>query len=352
MQARIENSDPQLRMTFENLFGLAIAGSTRGLHKHLEYTARQLFADRADEEGVLAWGRILDIARLEAQRASGVVTGTGGISAPLPAGTEMKNAADILYRTVNAETADGSGNFTAVEVESLEQGIDGNLAASGILKLVSAVPDVDSDFTVEAAPDELDGGLDLEDLEAYRIRVLERFSNPPQGGASGDFVTFAKQIAGVTRAWEQENALGFGTVRVYFVRDDDLSIIPSASEIAEVQDHLQETDGSGFIIGGVAPIFVATTVDAPTTTDLDITVDVRKAEGFTDAEADTSIEEAIDDLLFELTAPSATLRISQIREAISGSPAEVFHTMSIPAADVVTADNEILVRGVVDITYI
>lgn len=352
MQARIENSDPQLRMTFENLFGLAIAGSTRGLHKHLEYTARQLFADRADEEGVLAWGRILGIARLEAQRASGIVTGTGGIAAPLPAGTELKNAADILYRTINAETADGSGNFTEVEIEALELGGDANLGAGSIVKLVSAVPDVDSDFTVEAAPNEIDGGLDLEDLEDYRIRVLERFSNPPQGGASGDFITFAKQIAGVTRAWEQENALGFGTVRVYFVRDDDLTIIPSAAEVQEVQDHLQETDGSGFIIGGVAPIFVATTVNAPTTVDLDITVDVRKATGFTDAEADTSIEEAIDDLLFELTAPNSTLRISQIREAISGSPAEVFHTMSLPAADVVTASNEILVRGTVDITYI
>lgn len=337
---RLEGSDPQLRISYENIFGLVIAGAVRGVHEHLEYIGNQLFPDTADEEGLVKWGGVWGVPRLATAKSTGVVTGTGSIGSPLPVGTELKNAQDAIYTTDNAETVDGAGLLTAVEVTALLAGNDQNLAASSALTLVSPVSGIDATFIVDASA--LDGGLDLETIAAYRIRIVDRISDPPQGGASGDYIRWAKEVAGVTRAWEDENILGDGTVRVLFARDNDVTPLPDAGEIAEVQDYLQEVNGAGKIIGGKAPIGIPVTVLAYTPEDLDVTVSVKRAEGFTEPEGETSITEALEDLLFEVTAPGTTLFISQIREAISRSPAEVYHTMTVPAADVTTAADGIL----------
>lgn len=350
MKVRLEGSDPQLRLSFENIFGHVVAGAVHGTHKHLEYVGNQLFPDTADEEGLLKWGGVWGVVRNEAAKSTGIVTGTGAVAATVPAGTELKNAQDAIYTVDNLETVDGGGLLTAVEVTAQLAGNDQNLGVSSVLTLVSPVAGIDGTFIVDASA--VDGGLDLETIEAYRIRIVDRISDPPRGGASGDYETWAKEIAGVTRAWEDENFFGFGTVRVLFARDNDVVPLPDAAEIQTVQDYLQETDGSGKIIGGVAPIFVTTTVGAYVTETLNVTVSIQRAAGFSTEEGEDSVETALKDLLFEIAAPNTTLRISQIREAISRSPAEVYHTMTAPAADVTSGASGILFLGTVNITWL
>lgn len=337
---RLEGSDPQLRISYENIFGLVIAGAVRGVHEHLEYIGHQLFPDTADDEGLVKWGGVWGVPRLEAQKSTGIVAGTGTPAAPLPVGTELKNAQDAIYTTDNAETVDGGGDLLSVEVTARLLGNDQNLVASSALTLVSPVSGIDATFIVGAGA--VDGGLDLETIELYRVRILNRIADPPQGGASGDYIRWAKEVAGVTRAWEDENILGGGTVRVLFARDNDVTPLPDAGEIATVQDYLQEVNGAGKIIGGVAPIAIPVTVLAYTAEALVIDVTAKRADGFTEAEGRVSIETELIDLLFEQSQPGTTLRLSQIREAISRAPAEVYHTLTAPAADVVIASDGVL----------
>ncbi|MCD3114262.1 phage baseplate protein, partial [Salmonella enterica subsp. enterica serovar Enteritidis] len=49
--------------------------------------------------------------------------------------------------------------------------------------------------------DTLTGGADTEEPETWRARVMERYYWIPQGGADPDYVIWAKEIAGITRAW-------------------------------------------------------------------------------------------------------------------------------------------------------
>ena len=347
MKARLEGSDPSLALSFERIFALVIAGAIESVHKHLEYISRQVFPDTADEEGLLKWGGIYGVPRLEAQKASGLMDGTGNPATLLPIGSEYENQQGGLYRTTADSTSDGGGAFDDVPLEALEDGVEFNLEAGSILTLVSPVAGVDSEFV---APSDIDGGLDIEDLELYRVRVLERIAEGEPNGASGDYVTWAKEVEGVTRAFEEENYFGQGTVRVLFARDNDPSPVPDAGEIQEVQDYLQETDGSGHIIGGVAPIGIGVTVDAVQQEALDVTVAIQRSEGFDLTEATASIRTVLEDMLFTLSTPAGTIFLSQISAAIQSSPAVVYHTLSLPTSDQTSVQQKVFFLSTLIVT--
>ena len=65
----------------------------------------------------------------------------------------------------------------------------------------------------------LAAGSDAETDESLRARVLRRIQKPPQGGAGYDYVAWALEVPGVTRAWVYPAEMGLGTVTVRFVRD-------------------------------------------------------------------------------------------------------------------------------------
>jgi uncharacterized phage protein gp47/JayE len=63
------------------------------------------------------------------------------------------------------------------------------------------------------------GGADVEKDDSLRARMLQAYQNRPQGGAQSDYVTWALQVNGVTRAWCNPNGFGAGTVVVYTMFD-------------------------------------------------------------------------------------------------------------------------------------
>jgi uncharacterized phage protein gp47/JayE len=57
----------------------------------------------------------------------------------------------------------------------------------------------------------------LESVDSLRSRMLEKYAAPPQGGDLQDYVTWALEVPGVTRAWSYG---GSGTVVLYFMMDE------------------------------------------------------------------------------------------------------------------------------------
>ena len=57
-------------------------------------------------------------------------------------------------------------------------------------------------------------------------------ADPPVApwGDNDDYVAWATEVPGVTRAWCSPNGMGAGTVVVRFVRDDDDDPIPDSGE--------------------------------------------------------------------------------------------------------------------------
>lgn len=306
-----------------------LSGAAHGLHGHVAWMAEQVIIDTAEAEYLERWANIWGVTRKAASFASGPITLTGTTGAVIPAGTLLAAANGQEYET-DAEVTLAAGTATA-QVTALAAGQAGNLAAGTTLTLVSPVAGVNSQAAVASGG--LVGGADTETDAALRARLLARIQAPPHGGAKADYIAWALDVAGVTRAWVYPGELGLGTVTVRFVRDDDASIIPDAAEVQAVQDYIDAR----------RPVTADVTVVAPIAVPLNLTIQLTPNTSAVQA----AVQAEIKDLLRREAEPGGTILISHIREAISLAAGETNHVLTVPAADVTHAVGQIATMGTI-----
>ncbi|AXK39613.1 baseplate J/gp47 family protein [Crenobacter cavernae] len=302
----------------DRVLATALAGASHLLHAHLDWLSRQFLPDTADADWLERHASIwLQSGRKPAGFAIGTVAFTGAAGSTAPAGTLLQRADGVQYLT-DLDATIGAGGSATVSVTALAAGATGNLAAGSTLSLVSPVLGVDS--AVTAAGEGVVGGADAESDGELRARVLERIRNPPQGGSKSDYVRWALEVSGVTRAWCLPNHLGVGTVVVLFVRDDDASPIPDAAEVAVVQAYIDERRPVTAEVSAVAPIA------KPTAYQIQLTPAT--------AAVKAAVEAGLRDLHRREGEPGVTLLLSHIREAISLAAGETDHVLVAPSANV------------------
>lgn len=331
IQAHLPGADARLRRTALGVIARMHAGGLHGQYGYLDWVARQVIFDTAEAEILDRWASIWGVSRLAASSAQGSVTFTGTNGEDIPAGTVLVRSDGAEYET-DALVTIAAGTATAT-VTAIVPGAAGNADAGVQVAIETPIPGVDSSATVAAGG--LGAGTDTEGDESLRARFLARIQESPHGGAEHDYVAWAKEVAGVTRAWVFPGELGAGTVSVRFVRDNDEgSIIPSAPEVQEVQDYIDER----------RPATAAVTVVAPIAVPLDFTFTL--LEPSTQAVRDAITAELVD-LLARDAEPGGTILLSHIREAISIADGEENYTLSSPAADVPHATGELATLGIV-----
>src|SRR5690606_27956229 len=175
------------------------------------------------------------------------------------------------------------------------------------------------------------GGTDQEPLERWRRRVVRAFRIQPHGGDLEDYVTWALEVPGVTRAWARGAWVGRGTVGVFVVRDDDEDIVPDAAELADVLAHIQSK----------RPVTAEVHVIAPTLVTVDYQVQL-----FPDSQVlRAQVEQALRELHLSEADLGARLYRSHMTAAISNVPGEVDHALLAPLADIVPQPFELPVFG-------
>jgi uncharacterized phage protein gp47/JayE len=150
-------------------------------------------------------------------------------------------------------------------------------------------------------------------------------------------VRWCLEVGGVTRAWEYPLLAGPNSVSVAFVRDADGSgaaIIPSAGERTAVQTYLDT----------VRPVTVAVDVIPIVSAPLNITLTALSPDT---SEVRAAITESVQDWMEREAEPGGTLRISQLREAISTAAGEIDHTLTAPAADVTHTYDQMPILGTI-----
>lgn len=302
------------------------AGGMHGLYGYVDWTSRQMLPDTADLEVLERHASIWGVARKPAVAATGNVTFTVQVGAVIPAGTLMQALDGQQYQTT-ADAAVTAPTATA-PVEALEPGAAGNRSAGEVLTLVSPVLGVQS----QVVAGEMSGGADIESEDELRARLLDRIRMPPHGGSANDYVTWAQEVEGVTRAWVYAGELGNGTVTVRFVRDNDASPIPDAAAVASVQayiDQLKPVTADVFVVAPI-PKLVHFVFDRITPN----TQAVRDA-----------IAAELADLVLREAEPGGKIPISHIRASISAAAGEADYVMSSPLADLEAAAGEMLVIG-------
>jgi len=202
----------------------------------LAWVARQMLPDTAEAEWLDRHGAIWGKPRLAATFAGGSATFTGTAGTIVPQGTQISGGG-VTFETTE-EIALGGG-ATEAGVIALNAGSAGNLPAGQSLSLSAAISGVDSRAVVVS----LTGGVDAEADDSLRERVLARIQKPPMGGDADDYVAWAREVPGVSRAWCSPNEMGPGTVTVRFMMDElraDNDGFPETGDLATVKAYIDE----------------------------------------------------------------------------------------------------------------
>ena len=343
-QTRITGAVSFLRRSVIRVFARVNGGVFHQMYEYLDFQARQLFITTADEAGLDAHSSEYGIPRKAAVAAtgSGAATGTNGVV--IPAATELSATSGQVYAT-DSEATIATGTATLAFTAELE-GADGNDDAGITLTFVSPIAGVNTSVTVDS--NGIANGTDEETDDALRDRVLTRKRQPPHGGAEFDYEVWTLEIAGNTRAWSFPLYQGVGTIGVAYVRDDDASIIPDATEIATTRAYIVEHEdpGTGETVG--IPVTAEPGLFMITLSLLTVNFEIAISPNVPAVQA--TVTANLADLITREGGPGETIYLSQISEAISLSLGEGQHRLITPAADVTAATNQVHSLGTITFT--
>jgi uncharacterized phage protein gp47/JayE len=213
--AALEGSDPLLRFAALKIIGVVLAGMTNEEYGYLDWIAKQTNPFTAEGEYLEAWGALKKVYRKDASAAVLSAAFTGVAGKPLDDGTPVDRSDGTAYTTSGTQIVVGTS--VTVTIVANVAGTAGNADPGTVMSLGVAVDGIQSTGSVTAV---VSSGADIEDQEEYRARVLDAYQNPTQGGNRADYVKWALDVAGVTRAWCAPNAFGAGTVVLYFMMDE------------------------------------------------------------------------------------------------------------------------------------
>lgn len=327
--ARLPGADSRLRRNVLDVLARTHAGGMHGLYGYLDHIALQSLPDTATGEVLLRWATVFDVEPKVAEPSVGLASLTGVNGSVVAAGAVLQRLDGVEYVT----TADATiaAGVASAAIEAVVPGQAGNASAGVSLAFASPVAGVASAAVVGLGG--LTGGADAEAEDALRVRLLERLREPPHGGNAADYVRWAKQVPGVTRAWVYPLLNGLGTVGVTFVMDGRAVIIPLAGDVAAVDAW----------IAPLRPVTADVDVFAPTPIALNLTIDLTPDT----AEGRLAVQAELQDLLARDAQPGGTILLSRIREAVSVAAGETNNIVSVPSADVTHTAGQLAVLGVI-----
>lgn len=335
-KSEVQGSDPWIWPNTFYIVGKVFAGLMRTLYQRLEYIHLQRFAATSSVEFLDAHGFEIGLSRKYATLASGTVTFTTDLANSVPAGTRLVRGDGAIFTTDSDVTPISSPG--TVSIRAAEEGVKGNTPAAATLTLETPIAGVGA-FTVDS--NGLTGGADAETDASYRARILEKKRNPPHGGSPGEYIIWARQVAGVSRVFVQRATPEPGSVTILFMMDDSIYSggIPGAGDVARVKAYLES----------VAPASANIVVTAPTAVPVPVTITALTPNTAVVREAVLRELRAMFRRRSQPGTPDAdfTFSVSWINEAISIATGETSHTISAPSADVDVGDGEVAVMGTV-----
>jgi uncharacterized phage protein gp47/JayE len=254
------------------------------------------------------------------------------------------------YEVDSSQSTTGTGSITASfagvistitsnEVESDEVSV--NLDNSSQLTITTSILGVEDISYVSFLG--IKGGIKKETDESLLKRVSQSRSNPVANFNVARIEKTVLSIPGNTRVLVKRITPAVGYVTIYFVRDDDVSILPGGSQIAETKDaileYLQATSDSDNVI-----------VSAPTLQAIDFNFTALSPNTLTMKEAIIENLKAFfrDEITFEQDV-SENLYKSIIASTVdleTGEKVTAF-TLSAPVGDVPVGVGNLAVLGTV-----
>lgn len=328
-----------VRSLLIDAIAMAHAGQTNGLYEFLAWISRQIVPHLADDEILLLFCQFWGIQRKMPSTASGQLMLTVRGDAAITAGTQLQTNSgliiectqSILLRTCTA----------AIEVVAIDEGSVGNISGGTEFELISPIANVESRATLSAAG--MTGGADIESISSLRARLLFRVQYPPSGGNKWDYIRWARECAGVTRAWCIPAPMYCNYVTVLFVLDEQPNIIPTAEDLKRVSDYINGHINSVTNQWEGKPPAAELIMKSPSLKPLNPQIRL-----VPDApETRTAVYDALVELL-KGSQLAEKVYLSHIRAAISNAQGVIDHRVNL-LDDIEAENDELIILG--DITW-
>jgi uncharacterized phage protein gp47/JayE len=263
---------------------------------------------------------------------------------------------EITAGVLTSDNGDYTSVYALLDIESDETGINVNLSSGATL----SISVIDIDDTAYVLNDGIEGGLEEEDIEAYRVRVGESHTLTP-GIATIPTIKFsAKKVEGNTRVFVfrgQNTSSGtpgtsgyipsLGETVVYILRDNDVNIIPSSTKLAETKQQILDDNIWTTLVPEsnlylLAPILVEENFTFSSITPNTATMQ-------------NAIRDQLDDFFRDnamVGLPSYTVNLTDIESFLrqvqdsTGAILQAF-TLDSPSGDLVAGSGEIYAKGTV-----
>lgn len=323
---------PELpRRSVESVTARVVSGGEFLQQGRIDYLHRQRFVHLCDEEFLSVHADLYGVPRKSAEFAKGQASFAASDGVVVESGAEIQRSDGVMYEA--AEESVGASGVVVVSMQAVDAGASGNCAAGTTVTLSEPVLGVTSSGVVA---DDIDNGVDEEDKELWRGRIQERKKFTPHAGNPTDYEEWAKEVAGVTRAWAYkgyfEDEPQF--VAVTFVCDDiNGGPIPTDDKVTEVLEHLESVCSATAFPKPFKPEAVTVNFDIRLSPD---TMAVREA-----------VELELRDLLYREGVPGATIPLSHFREAVSIASGEYDFTMTVPSDALVITQGQFPVFGTI-----
>jgi len=333
---KLPGADTRLRVNNLRAFSEVEAGVAHMLYGRLEWSFRQLFPDTAEQEFLERWASIWGVQRIPAAAAFGNSIWQAQPGARIAAGAMIQRADNVRYMTRDGGSEEG-GTIT-VAIEAVTLGAVGNAEPGTQLNLLTTFAGVAVQGVV--AEPGLAGGADEQTDQALLQAVLMRIQMPPHGGAAFDYVRWALEVPGVTRAWCYPLEMGAGTVTVRFMMDDvraDQDGIPTPADVEIVAAYIDPRRPV------TAKVYVAAPIPYP------VAVVIRDLEPDTPA-IRTDIEANLRQMILAEAEPSEPIYLSQWSTAIGITAGVDRFIMDEPAVQTEPGIGEIVILDSVSFT--
>uniref|UniRef100_A0A1A9VZ25 Baseplate_J domain-containing protein n=1 Tax=Glossina brevipalpis TaxID=37001 RepID=A0A1A9VZ25_9MUSC len=288
------DDDSVLRRLDAEVYARVQAAAIHTLYGYIDYLARNILPDLADEDWL-----------------------TRHVS--IPSDSEIHRDDGQIYTT----TPSAKG-VLRVPVVAKSSGQAGNCEDGIALRLATPI----SGLSSTGYADNIRTGTDIEDLDSWRQRIMARWYDTPQGGADSDYVRWAKEVLGISRAWTHRHKNGIGTVGVMVASDDVDHPAPTQEILTKVREHILP----------LAPVTGTKTVAISIALSTD-TPEMRAA-----------VIAEIKAFLQREGEPGSKLFLSRLAEAISLAAGEIAHRLIAPTADIELANTEVPVLG--EVTWV
>ncbi len=187
--------------------------------------------------------------------AGNLVLPGGSVDTVIPAGLEFSINGGGVYEVVNATTIEAAGTIS-VGVSAAVAGAAGDLAAGVTLTAVSPLTGlVSQSGTIDS--NGVTGGQDIEPIESWRARIIQRIQQRGAGGDANDFVAWTLEV--LPGAMVDPFSPGVGLITVAIAMPTPTGPrVPTSTELSEVTAYLNDATNRKPLGAPVIDVIAAT----------------------------------------------------------------------------------------------